>query len=212
MTRLIFIRHGESLGNAQRRFLGHTDWDLTERGYHQAQKTAEYLKNTHIDVVYSSDLMRAYNTVLPIAKARGIEIIKDEAFREISAGKWEGLGYDEIEQVYPEAHKTWVCDIGNAVCTGGESVLELQTRVRAEIERVARENEGKTVCIGTHATPLRAMICFWRGLPIGETKNVDWVTNASVTVVDYEDGRATLVSVGEASHLGDDRSDELKNI
>ena len=145
MTRLVFIRHGESLGNLQRRFLGHTDWDLTERGYKQAECTAKYLENTHFDAIYSSDLMRAYNTVVPIAKKRGMDIIKEVALREISAGKWEGMGYDEIQMVYPEGHKTWMEDLGSAVCPDGESVVDLQTRVNAAIERIVAENKGKTV-------------------------------------------------------------------
>ena len=158
MTRLIFIRHGESLGNAQRKFLGHTDWDLSERGYIQAQRTSEYLENTHIDAVYSSDLLRAYNTVVPVARQRGLEIVKNTDLREIFAGKWEGMGFDEIQRVYPEGHKTWIEDIGRAVCDGGESVEHLQRRVSSAILRIVEENKGKTVCIGTHATPDRKSV------------------------------------------------------
>ncbi len=212
MTRLVFIRHGESLGNAQRRFLGHTDWDLTERGYKQAECTAKYLENMHFDVIYSSDLMRAYNTVVPIAEKCGMDIIKEVGLREISAGKWEGMGYDEIQIAYPEGHKTWIEDLGNAVCPDGESVLDLQTRVNATVERIVAENKGKTVCIGTHATPVRTMLCIWQKLPITEAKNINWVTNASVTIVDYDENGAHLVSAGYADHLKDLCSDEIKNI
>ncbi len=212
MTRLIFIRHGESLGNAQRRFLGHTDWDLSEKGYLQAQRTAEYLDGAQIDVIYSSDLMRAYNTVVPVAQRRGMNIIKDEGLREIWAGKWEGMEFDEIQKAYPEGHKTWMEDLGNAVCADGESVRELQARVKATIERIAAENDGKTVCIGTHATPIRTMLCVWQGLPISEAKNINWVTNASVTIVDYDADGAHLVTAGYADHLSDICSDKLKNI
>ena len=212
MTRLVFIRHGESLGNAQRRFLGHTDWDLSERGYKQAECTANYLADMHFDAIYSSDLIRAYNTVLPIAKKRGMDIIKDRGLREILAGKWEGMEFDEIQRVYPEGHKTWMEDIGSAVCTDGESVAELQARVKATVERIVAENKDKTVCIGTHATPVRTMLCIWQDLPISEAKNINWVTNASVTIVDYDEKGAHLVTAGYAEHLSDVCSDELKNI
>ena len=213
MTRLIFIRHGESLGNAQRRFLGHTDWDLSEKGYVQAQRTAEYLENTHIDVVYSSDLLRAYNTVVPVARQRGLRIVKDTSLREIFAGKWEGMGFDDIQVAYPEGHKTWLEDIGRAVCDGGESVAHLQERVNLAVKKIVAENKGKTVCIGTHATPIRTMLCIWQNLPLSEAKNINWVTNASVTVVDYDDdGSFKLVQAGYAEHLADICSDKLKNI
>ena len=66
-TKIYFIRHGESLGNAARKILGHTDLDLSELGYRQAFATAEHLKDIHIDVIYSSDLMRAMHTAEPNA-------------------------------------------------------------------------------------------------------------------------------------------------
>lgn len=213
MTKLIIIRHGESLGNAKWVFLGHTDWDLTETGYKQAEKTADFLDNTNIDVIYSSDLIRAYNTVLPIAKRRNMEIITSENLREINAGEWEGMKFTEIEEKYPENHAVWMNDIGNAVCNGGETVKELQLRIKKELDRIAKENPDKTVCIGTHATPIRTMLCEWKGLPISETKNFSWVQNASVTIVNYnDDGTYTLELEAESAHLKDVPSVKLEHI
>ena len=213
MTKLIIIRHGESLGNAKWVFLGHTDWDLTETGYKQAEKTADFLDNTNIDVIYSSDLIRAYNTILPIAKRRNMEIITSENLREINAGEWEGMKFTEIEEKYPENHAIWMNDIGNAVCNGGETVKELQIRIKNELDRIAKENPDKTVCIGTHATPIRTMLCEWKGLPISETKNFSWVQNASVTIVNYnDDGTYTLELEAESAHLKDVPSVKLEHI
>lgn len=73
-TILLLVRHGESLGNARREFLGHTNKDLSELGYKQAEKTAEYLSKVKIDAVYSSDLIRAHNTALPHAKLRNLPV------------------------------------------------------------------------------------------------------------------------------------------
>ena len=47
--KIILVRHGQSIGNQTRVFLGHTDLDLSELGYKQANATAEYLKNEKID-------------------------------------------------------------------------------------------------------------------------------------------------------------------
>lgn len=213
MTRFIIIRHGESKGNAERAFLGHSDWDMTPKGYLQAQKTADFLNGVNIDAVYSSDLIRAYNTAKPVADRRGLNITTTQELREIFAGLWEGMKFDDIAEVYPKSHKTWMEDVGNAVCDGGESVAHLQERVKAELERIARENNGKTVCVATHATPIRTMLCVWNGLPVEEAKNFKWITNASVTIVDYnDDGSYTIECQGEAEHLESIASEELKNI
>ena len=67
-TKVVIIRHGQSIANAQGICLGHTDWDLTDLGREQARIAAEHLKNEKIDAIYSSDLIRAYNTALPHAE------------------------------------------------------------------------------------------------------------------------------------------------
>ena len=59
MTRMIFVRHGESTGNALGRFYGHFDGALTDLGRAQAQCAAAYLKDTRIDAAYGSDLKNA---------------------------------------------------------------------------------------------------------------------------------------------------------
>ena len=54
MTRIIFIRHGQSLANEQSRFAGHTNVPLTELGKAQAERAAEYIvKHEKIDKIYS---------------------------------------------------------------------------------------------------------------------------------------------------------------
>ena len=78
-TRLIFIRHGQSMGNFHHLFLGHTDLDLSELGYQQAELACRYVfENYEVSSIYASDLSRAYETVKPLADELGIEIIKDE--------------------------------------------------------------------------------------------------------------------------------------
>ena len=81
-TRLFLVRHGESIGNAQRCFLGHTDLDLTEYGYRQAKCTADFLSDIRIDEVYSSSLIRAYNTALPNAAMRSLTVKRSDMLRE----------------------------------------------------------------------------------------------------------------------------------
>ena len=63
-TRLYMIRHGQSEGNLKNLFLGHTDMDLTELGHLQAEMAAEYLATVPVDVIYASDLKRAFHTAL----------------------------------------------------------------------------------------------------------------------------------------------------
>ena len=197
------IRHGFSTANDIGLFAGFIDVELTETGKQQARLCAEALKNEKIDVIYSSDRQRAYRTAEPIAEALGIETIKCPELREINGGDWEGMLYNDLCQLYPEEYSVWRYDIGNAVCSGGESIKELSARVLSFLKQVANENDGKTVCITTHATPIRSVCTAAAGLPVERMKEVSWVGNASINIFDYEDGIFTAVKLSDTSHLGD---------
>ena len=204
MTKFILVRHGQSEANRQGRFAGHSDFPLSPLGLLQAEKTAEYiLEHHHIDAIYSSDLKRAYSTALPVSKRTGIEIIPDTQLREIYAGDWEGLEFGEIAEKFSEDRHIWKNDIANSRCTNGESVRELAARIHTRLTEIGDENDGKTVLITFHATPIRSMQALWQNGDIESMKDIDWVPNASVTVAEYKNGSFTLISVGENAHLSE---------
>ncbi len=205
-TNIYLIRHGESEGNKRRAFLGHTDLDLTETGHIQAQNTAEFLKDVCADVIYSSDLKRAYSTALHTAEMKNLDIIKSKNLREIYAGDWENGLFCDLEKNFNESYSVWLTNIGKAKCDGGESVAELQLRIVDEISRIAAENDGKTVLIFTHATPIRVFKAFCDGRALDEIKDIPWATNASVTHAKYNDGRFKILEYGIDHFQGNDKT------
>ena len=201
---MIFIRHGESTGNLDRRFYGHTDGPLTERGIKQAYAAAEFLKDTVIDIAYASDLVRAYETGRIVAEPHGLTPIPDRNLREIFAGEWENMVFEDIYIKYPESFGVWLKDIGNSRPDGGESVAELYERINSEVWRIAEENSGKTVLVAIHATPIRLLNCYWNGNGVECAQGCGWVPNASVSIVDYDTKEHTVnvEVVGDASFMG----------
>lgn len=173
MTRLLLIRHGESEANNEGIFAGNKDVKLKERGIEQAKKTAEYIaENYEVDCVYASDLRRAYKTGEIIAVALGQKVIADKRLREIYAGEWEGKKFTELEKNFADDYTCWLTDIGNCVCSGGECVKELGERIFKVILEIAEKNNGKTVVIVTHATPIRALQCVLGGHSFDLMKNI----------------------------------------
>ena len=203
MTRFIMIRHGFSVANKEKKFAGHSDFPLTDLGRLQAEKCAEALKDEHIDAIYASDLSRAFGTAEAVARVKGMEIVPTCGLREIYAGEWEGLLFDELCVKFADAYAVWRTDIGRAQCTGGERVRELSDRVLGTLREIAAENEGKTVCIATHATPIRAVCTSSAGLDAEEMAKIPWVSNASINVFELEDGIFRAVAVDQTAHLGD---------
>ncbi len=204
MTTVVLLRHGQSLGNIYSVFLGHTDLGLTDLGRRQAEKAAVYLDRYRFDAIYSSDLLRTRETAAPVAERQGLPVREDSDFREVYAGAWEKLGFEEIKRRFPRTYAIWKNDIGHATPTGGESVLAMAERVYAAFDRVVKENEGKTVLIVTHATPVRLLTCRFLRRDPSFAGTVPWSPNASVTAVTVDENGYTILSRGEASYLGED--------
>lgn len=203
MTKLLFIRHGQSASNLDGSFTGSTNVALTDLGLRQAATTADYVVRTYaVDAVYASDLQRAFNTGKAVADKLGLPVHPHQGLREIFAGLWEGQPFTYLMTAYPETFAgVWRNDIGNSTCDGGESVAQLMQRVSAAVREIAEANPGKTVVIATHATPVRCMECISQGKTLSEMKDIPWVTNASVTEIHYESGVFTEVVSSYDKHL-----------
>lgn len=202
-TKIMLIRHGESLANAKGVYLGHTDWDLSELGYQQAEVVSKYLENEKIDIIYSSDLLRAYNTAMPHARRHNLDVIKNRNLREIYLGEWEGRLVSELEESYPEEFGVgWRYNFGTCAVPSGESVPELAVRIYNEILKIARENEGKTILIAIHAAAIRA---FWGKVTNTPEKdvaaNIPFPRNASITTVYYHNDTLIPYEYGFADYF-----------
>ena len=202
MTKLILIRHGQSVANAQQRFAGHSDFDLTELGRKQAALAAKYIaENFKVDAIYASDLLRAYNTAVPSSELLGIPIQKCEGLREVYAGKWESMTFADIEETFKEDFGVWRNNFSYARCTGGESIFELYDRVCSQILSIAKENDGKCVLIATHATPIRVFETMSRGLDAKHVGDINFVCNASINIFNVEDGMPSVDTLNITDHL-----------
>lgn len=203
MTKLYFVRHGESVSNLVAQFAGSLDMPLTEKGREQAAVTAEFLRDIPFSVVYASDLSRAYDTGAYVARTHGIPIVGTDRLREIFAGDWEGKPYSQLEEQYPQSYGVWRKQIGLAECPGGESVAQLQSRICECVKEIVQKHPNETVCIATHATPIRVMECVWTETPLSQMHTIPWVSNASITIAEYnENGFGVLIQRDVHSHLG----------
>lgn len=207
MTTIILIRHGESEANRNNIFAGHINPDLQNKGIKQAALTAQYIKeNYKVDKIYSSDLQRAFKTAETLGKLLNLEVVAEKDFREIYAGEWENMKFDDLPILFPKEFELWTTDIGNAVCPNGESVKQLSERVMSALTKIADENNGNTVVIATHATPIRVVQSIIQTGGLDEMKNVPWVSNASVTVFEYENKTFKAVKISEDAHLSELRT------
>ena len=102
MTKLILTRHGQSTWNAENRFTGWVDVDLSDKGIKEAEKSGQIIKelNIKIDVSYTSYLKRAIKTLTSILKKNNLELKFNTAWQlnERHYGSLTGLNKEETKQ------------------------------------------------------------------------------------------------------------------
>lgn len=212
MTTLLFIRHGYSEGNRSHCFSGQRDFPLDEAGRRQAAELAAYLcRAFSVDAVYASDLCRAIDTVRPLADALSLPVHPVKALREVDVGHWEGVLREEVARLYPDTYTTYLTTPGLVRFDGGESFAELRDRAEAAVREIAARHEGATVAIATHGGVIRALRTLWEDIPLARMGEIPHVPNASVTVVEYEDGAAHLLLAGSCDHLSEKITEKLVN-
>jgi len=199
-TKLILVRHGQSLGNAQRFFQGQMDTPLTDLGREQARALAKRLKGYGISAIYTSDLSRAFETAKIVGEEIGIEPIPDRRLREIDLGGWSGLTRDEVIARYPEEWKRWSEgeDIDHA---GGESFERFWGRVREAIDEIIERHQGETVLIVAHGGVTRILVSKALGLGFREMfTELPPMANTGITEI-VVNGEVKVLSVADDSHL-----------
>ena len=202
MTKILIVRHGNSLSNIAKTFTGHIDSPLSETGKMQAEKASEFIfQNYKVDKIYSSDLSRAIDTVKPLANKLNLTITLEEGLREIYGGNWEGAELSRLEELFYDDYLVWKKSPGLARCTGGESYEEATERIYNAVKKIALENVGKTVVIATHGGVIRGLQCKLIGLPLSRMKETDYVVNASVTEIDFVDGNLIWVKTNPTNYL-----------
>jgi broad specificity phosphatase PhoE len=203
-TRLILVRHAEAEGNDKRLFQGWTDGLLTEKGHMQAKVMADRLQDVDIDLLYSSSLMRTKQTAQYISDAKNLPIIVTDKLREIHGGDWENEPWSVLPEKWPEQYEMWEKAPHIVQLPNGESMPEFYNRLVLEIESILEENEGKNLCIVTHGTAIRALMCFIKGCPLEEIQSIVWYDNTAITIADYENGKFEMVCEGDSYHLGEE--------
>jgi len=203
-TNVLLIRHGQSRGNAERRFGGHTATPLSARGRNQAQATARSLKSESLTAIYSSDLARAMETAQPLAKITGLPINGTRAFRERSVGVMEGLTFEDAAQQHPEQYAALLRRDFEHVLTGGESYRQLLDRAWEKLDQIIEENRGGKIAVFSHTGTICILALHLMGaLDAPELRPV-WIATSNCGVTRFElrsDGFVRVMAVNDTRHL-----------
>lgn len=144
----IFIRHGQTDWNRERRTMGQTDIPLNERGLQQAYDSVRYLIDLGVKRIVHSPLMRAFKTAAIINETLGLPMISQDDLKECCWGIKEG-------SLRPNAMtiEEWV--MGYTV-KGAEAYVDFRIRVVKAIAKAIDHNDLTLVV--AHGGSFRALM------------------------------------------------------
>lgn len=203
VTRVILLRHGETVWNLEGRYQGQLDSPLTPVGVAQAQALARRAARVRFAALYSSDLGRARQTAACIAETTGHEIRTDARLRERHLGIFQNLLKAGLKEQFPDEYRLFKSGGPDHVIPQGESGRQAADRSNACLEEIARRHPGETIVIVTHGGNLSALLRHTLNIPLAAPRRFERA-NASWNVFTLEDGKWLLEIWGDVSHL--DRS------
>ncbi len=203
VVRLFLIRHAETEWNNARIFQGHLDSTVTSRGLEQAAELAKRLASEGIAAVYSSDQNRSVQTAQAVASRLGLPVIPRAELREIDTGDWTGMSYQDARAQWPDVYDHWKNRPDLLQMPGGESVVQVQQRALRFIDEVRLRHVGQTVCVVTHNTVVRAILCHLLGWPLARLWEGPRQPNCAINLIEFRDGKADILEMGNASYLAD---------
>src|SRR5678816_1880628 len=204
VTQIFLVRHGQSRGNAEGRFGGHTDTPLSARGRKQAQAAAQALAAEKLTAIYASDLARSVETAEPLAMVTGLKVIQAVEFRERSVGVMEGLTFEEAAEQHPEQYAALLQRDFDHVLLGGESYRQTLDRAARKLDEAVAKHRGGRIAIFTHTGTICILALHIMGaLDAPELKPV-WIhsMNCGISRFDLrDDGFVRVAAINDTRHL-----------
>jgi broad specificity phosphatase PhoE len=201
--RLIFVRHGETPWNVTLQYQGQGNVPLNERGQEQARRAAARLARYEVAALYSSDIVRAWQTAEIVGEALRLAPQAMPELREIDVGQWEGLTPEELYRRFPDHMAEYKRDPARTVRLGGESYAQLQERALLALTRLQESHrQGETVVAISHGGTIRALLCHVIGLDLGLFGRM-WLDNGSLTEFRLGRNGWRLMRLNDNAHVED---------
>lgn len=190
---MLLVRHGKTATTGVLLPGRRPGLHLDDEGRRQAEGAARRLAALpRIDAIYSSPLERARETAAAIAKVRELAVRIERGLIEIDVGAWAGLKLDRARRK-PE----WATVQRHATgfrFPGGESFLEMQTRMIGTLATLVARHPGQTIVAVSHADPIKAAVAHALGVHLDLFQRIT-IGTASITAVACGGGAPRVLTV-----------------
>ena len=187
---LYIVRHGQTDWNKVRKLQGLTDIQLNENGRQVAIDLGDKLEQEGVtfDEIFSSPLIRAYETACLIRGRQNVPITRDERIREISFGEAEGMDYETWMRednpqraFFTEPHKY-------IPPQDGETIEEVQARGREFIQEIIEPlyGQAKRVMIVAHGAMNKGLMCYLENNDVEHFWGDGLQNNCEASIFEYD--------------------------
>ena len=203
MTKVLLIRHGQSVANSEGRLQGCLDSPLTDRGREQAHALARRLvrEGWSVSTIHASDLRRAADTAEILATALQTPLFLDERLREYDVGLLTGLNEGEIKDQYPEIWHALRHSPEWPAIPGEEGSHAFHQRIASVLDNIRSNHSGDgSVAVVSHGRTLSMILAQLLGID-HDRRMIFRFGNTSLSVVELYSHRVMLASLNDLFHL-----------
>jgi probable phosphoglycerate mutase len=168
---IYFLRHCETEWNRKKLYQGRSDPPLSTRGSMQASVLVETLPVLlGVGAIFSSPLLRARTTATAIGARARSSVLDEPLLVELNYGRWEGRDQGNIKSHWPDLFRQWKHRPDSVTFPDGESLSELQSRVRKFLTKTLAI-EGPLLAV-THTGVMRIVLLEAMGLPLSDFRRI----------------------------------------
>jgi broad specificity phosphatase PhoE len=200
MTRLLLIRHGQSVWNSQGRLQGQIDIELDDVGLQQTQRLADRAKAFDIEAIYSSPLLRASATAQVIGAELCLPVTHDNRLMEYQFGVASGLTWDELKVHHPELARRWNEDAWTVPIEGSEGRVNFGARVKAAMDDIIARHPAQQVAVVAHGGTFNVYLAGMLGLDLTRRPPFHF-GNTSLSSVEVKNGVFNVYFLNDTCHL-----------
>jgi probable phosphomutase (TIGR03848 family) len=198
-TTVLLVRHGQTPSTGSTLPGRARGLHLADKGREQADAAAARIAELDkVSAVYASPLERTRETAAPIARALGLRVRADRGLLECDFGDWTGRPLKELARLpqwrtvqrYPSGFRF----------PGGESFVEMRTRISSALARLVARHPGETIVAVSHADPIKAALADALGTHLDLFQRIV-VSPCSISAVHYSGGGPVVLT---SNSTGDD--------
>lgn len=197
MATLFLVRHGETDWNLSGQIMGEQPVPLNQTGEAQARRLAEILRSRPIRALYSSPVARALQTAEILAAALRVPVRLERGLTEIGVGEWEGRYWKELADDL--VRQNFYANPQEARPPGGETLVEVQARAVAAVERACAGIGTGQLLFVSHADVVRAILSYYLKLDLQTIRQIR-IDHASLTALEVNGSVSELLFLNYTPH------------